>query len=231
MADEGHNIVDYIVGSLAIWQTITHLEVIIYDIRYCAMGGDFDRMPLRLRLNIDCTFVKSQHTVVTKKFLLRFKYDKSKVEKYQLALTMSFGNLWVTNSIGHLGADGLADRLQQCVGVATKSIFGNKPSGGSYRKKHCHKPWFDADCHIAKRELKLWLKANPDAHAAKHQESKFKNLLKKKRIFWEIARTQHMCMLAKADALSFWKKYQPKAPVMDKINAIMLLERFRGLVG
>jgi len=49
--------------------------------------------------------------VVTKKFLPRFNYDKSKVEKYQLALTTSLGNLWVVDSIRHLGADELAELL------------------------------------------------------------------------------------------------------------------------
>jgi hypothetical protein len=51
------------------------------------------------------------------------------------------------------------------------------------------------------------LKANPNSHATKHHESKFKNLLKRKRFFWEIAKAQHICALAKVDALSFWKKY------------------------
>jgi hypothetical protein len=50
--------------------------------------------------------------VVTKKFLPRFNYDKSKVEKYQLALAASLRNLWVVNSIGHLGVNELADQLQ-----------------------------------------------------------------------------------------------------------------------
>jgi len=40
-----------------------------------------------------------------------------------------------------------------------------------------------------------------------------------------------MCTLAKVDALSFWKKYRPRAPVVDKINAVTLLEGFRGLIG
>jgi hypothetical protein len=102
------------------------------------------------------------------------------------------------------------------VGVVTKSTFGNKPSGGSCKEKH---------------ELRLWLKTNPDSHTAKHQESKLKNLLKKKRIFWETLKAQHMCTLAKVDAFSFWKKYQAKAPVVDKISVITLLEGFRGLVG
>jgi hypothetical protein len=39
-----------------------------------------------------------------------------------------------------------------------------------------------------------------------------------------------MCVFAKGDALSFWKKYPPKAPVVDKINAAMLLEGFHGLI-
>jgi hypothetical protein len=78
----GRSIVDYIVGSLAVWQAITHLEVIINDTRYCAMGGDFDHRPLRLRLSIDCSFVEPQHMVVIKKFLPKFKYDKSKAEEY-----------------------------------------------------------------------------------------------------------------------------------------------------
>jgi hypothetical protein len=107
--------------------------------------------------------------VVTKKFFLpRFNYDKSKVEEYQLALIASLGNLWVADSIGHMRGDELADLLQQCVGVATKSTFGNKSLGGSCRKRHYHKPWFDIDCRRAKRELKLWLKANPDSHVVKH---------------------------------------------------------------
>jgi hypothetical protein len=117
------------------------------------------------------------------------------------------------------------------MGVATKFAFGNKPSGGSCRERHYHKPWFDIDCHTTKHELKLWLEANLDSHAAKHQESKFKNLLKRKIIFWETTRAQHMCVLAKVDALSFWKKYQPRALVVDKIVASTLLEGFYGLVG
>jgi hypothetical protein len=117
------------------------------------------------------------------------------------------------------------------VGAATEFTFGNKPLGGSYRKKHCHKPWFDIDYRTTKHELKLWLKANPNLHAAKHQESKLKNLLKWKRIFWEIARVQHMCALAKVDVLSFWKNYWPRALVVDKISADVLLEGFHGLVG
>jgi hypothetical protein len=40
-----------------------------------------------------------------------------------------------------------------------------------------------------------------------------------------------MCTLAKVDVLSFWKKYQPRAPVVDKISAVALLESFRGIVG
>jgi hypothetical protein len=40
-----------------------------------------------------------------------------------------------------------------------------------------------------------------------------------------------MCVLVKVDALSFWKKYWPKAPVVDKINAVTFLEGFRELVG
>jgi len=48
---------------------------------------------------------------------------------------------------------------------------------------------------------------------------------------WETVRTQHMCALAKVDTLSFWKKYQPKTPVVDKINVTWLLESFHRLVG
>ncbi len=68
-------------------------------------GGDSDHRPLRLRLSIDCSFVEPQHTIETKKFLPRFKYGKSKVEEYQLVIRMSFGNLWVVDSIRHLGVD------------------------------------------------------------------------------------------------------------------------------
>jgi hypothetical protein len=62
------------------------------------------------------------------------------------------------------------------------------------------------------------LKVNAYSHVAKHQESKLKKLLKKKKKIWETLRSQHMCVFAKVDALSFWKKYRPRAPVVDKIN-------------
>jgi len=40
-----------------------------------------------------------------------------------------------------------------------------------------------------------------------------------------------MCALAEVDAPLFWKKYRPRAPIMDKISAVMLLEGFHTLIG
>jgi hypothetical protein len=111
LANGGHNTIDYIVSSPTVWQVATHFEVIIDDTRYCAIGGNSDHRLLHLRLSINCNFVEPQHRVDPKKFLLRFKYDKSKVEEYKLALTTSLGNLWVVDLIGHLGVDGLVDLL------------------------------------------------------------------------------------------------------------------------
>jgi hypothetical protein len=155
LANGGCNTIDYIIDSPAAWQAATHLEVIINDTRYYMMGGDSDHRLLCLQLSIDCSFVEPQHMVVTKKFLPKFKYDKSKVEEYQLALTTSLGNPWVADSIGHLGVHKLADLLQQCVGAATESTFGNKPLRGNCKERHYHKLWFDVDCRTAKCELKL----------------------------------------------------------------------------
>jgi len=75
------------------------------------------------------------------------------------------------------------------------------------------------------------LKANPNSHATKHQKSKLKILFKKKIKIWKIAKAQHMCVLAKVDAFSFWKKYQPRAPIVDKITIAMFLKGFHKLVG
>jgi hypothetical protein len=75
------------------------------------MGEDFEYRPLRLRLSIDCSFVEPQHGYNNKKFLLRFKYDKSKAKEYQLALMASLKNMWVTDLIGHMGANMLITLL------------------------------------------------------------------------------------------------------------------------
>jgi hypothetical protein len=40
-----------------------------------------------------------------------------------------------------------------------------------------------------------------------------------------------MCMFTKVDVLLFWKKYQPRALVVNKISAVTLLEGFHRLVG
>jgi hypothetical protein len=82
LANGGCNIVDYIVGSLIVWQVTTHFEVIINDTCYCAVGGDSDHKPLCLWLNINCNFVEPQHTIEIIIFLPRFKYDKSKAKEY-----------------------------------------------------------------------------------------------------------------------------------------------------
>jgi len=111
LANGKHNIVDYIVGSLVVWQIVTHFEVVIDDTCYRVVGGDFNHKPLCLQLNIDCNFVEPQYIVETIFFLPRFKYDKSKVKKYQLALVASLGNMWVVDSIRHLGANMLTDLL------------------------------------------------------------------------------------------------------------------------
>jgi hypothetical protein len=158
LAIRGRITIDYIVSSPVVWQGATHFEVIINDTRYCAMRGDSDHKLLCLQLNIDYSFVKPQHTIETKKFLPRFprfKYDKLKAKEYQFAITTSLENLWVVDLIEHLGADGLTDLLKQRLVVAAEFTFGNKPSGGSCRERHCHKPWFDIDCRTMKCELKL----------------------------------------------------------------------------
>jgi hypothetical protein len=111
LANGGGNIVDYMVGSPVVWQATTNFKVIIDDTHYYMLGGNSDHRPLRLRLSIDYNFVEPQHMVVTKKFLPRFKYDKSKAKEYQLALIANVGNLWVFDLIGHLGADELTDLL------------------------------------------------------------------------------------------------------------------------
>jgi hypothetical protein len=53
LANGRHNTVNYIIGLAIIWQVITHIEVIINDTRYCAMGVDSHYMLLHLRLNIN----------------------------------------------------------------------------------------------------------------------------------------------------------------------------------
>jgi hypothetical protein len=40
-----------------------------------------------------------------------------------------------------------------------------------------------------------------------------------------------MCAFAKVDTLLFYKKYRPKAPVVDKISVATFLEGFHELVG
>jgi hypothetical protein len=72
LANGGHNNVDYIIGSLVVWQVATHFEVIIDDTRYYTIGGDSDHRLLCLLSNINCNFVEPQHTIETKKFLPRF---------------------------------------------------------------------------------------------------------------------------------------------------------------
>jgi hypothetical protein len=105
--------------------------------------------------------------VVTKNFLPRFKYDKSKAEEYQLALTANLGKLWVVESIRHLGRQVRLPIVIVC-GCCSRVYFWLQTFGKSCRDRHYHKPWLDTDCRITKRELKLWLKANSDSHAAKH---------------------------------------------------------------
>jgi hypothetical protein len=76
-----------------------------------------------------------------------------------------------------------------------------------------------------KHDLRLWLKANPDSHTANHQESKFKNLLKRKKNSGKLQEL-NICV-----RLSRWMHFRSgKSINVDKINVAMLLEGFCELV-
>jgi hypothetical protein len=84
LANVGHNNVNYIVGSLVVWQVVTYFEVTIDDTRYCTIGGGFNHRLLCLRLNIDCSFVEPQPTVETKKSCLGSNRIHQKVKSISL---------------------------------------------------------------------------------------------------------------------------------------------------
>jgi hypothetical protein len=84
LANGGHNTIDCIVGSLVVWQAVTHLEVIIDDTCYCAIGGDSDHRLLCLCLNIDCSFVKPQYMVVIKNYCLGSNMINQKLKSISL---------------------------------------------------------------------------------------------------------------------------------------------------
>jgi hypothetical protein len=84
LANGGHNIIDYIIGSPAIWLATTHFKVIIDDTCYCAVGGDFDHKPLHLWLSIDCSFVEPQHIVEINFFCLGSNMINQKLKSISL---------------------------------------------------------------------------------------------------------------------------------------------------
>jgi len=127
---------------------------------------------------------------------------------------MNFGNLWVVDLIGNLGVDELVDT---CVGVVVESIFGNKPLGGSYKKRHCHKPWFGVDCYITKHGFKLWLKVNHNSHATKHKENILKNLLKRKRFFWKLQELNICVHLPRWTCFHFGKSTNQRHPFWTRL--------------
>jgi len=83
---------------------------------------------------------------------------------------------------------------------------------------------------IAKRELRLWLKANPNSHAIKDQESKLKKLLKMIFFGGNYKSSTYVCACQGGCALIL-EKNRPRAPIVGKMNAAELLEGFRRLVG
>ncbi len=114
------------------------------------------------------------------------------------------------------------------MGVAAKSNFGNKPLRGSCRERHCHKPWFDVDRRTTKRELKLWLKANFDSHMVKHQESKLKNLLKRKRFFWELYELNICVRLPKWMHFHSGKNIDQRHPLWTRSVQLRFWKAFAG---
>ncbi len=117
------------------------------------------------------------------------------------------------------------------MGAVAKFTFNNKPSGRRCRKRHCHKPWFDVDYRIAKSELRLWLKANPHSHAAKHQKNKLKKFIKKEKNFLGNYKSSTYVYACEGGCALVLEKIPAKGLVVDKISVAMLLEGFHGLVG
>ncbi len=110
------------------------------------------------------------------------------------------------------------------MGATIESTFSSKPSRRSCRERHHHKPWFDADYRTTKRELKFWLKTNLDSHAAKHQESKLKNLLKMNFFLGNYKSSTYVCTF-------ILEKIPTKGTRCGQVTLVTFLEGLRELVG
>ncbi len=93
--------------------------------------------------------------------------------------------------------------------------------------KHSHKPWFDTECRHTKSQFAKLSHAHPDRQVKLKQ---MKQLYKRKKHAYDVLKAKQLCGLAKADFVTFWKRYRKRVEGVNGITSEALRDGFQQLL-
>ncbi len=93
--------------------------------------------------------------------------------------------------------------------------------------KHSHKPQFDTECHQTKSQFAKLSHAHPDRQVRLKQ---MKHLYKRKKHVYDVFKTKQLCDLAKANPVTFWKRYHKRTEDVNGITNKALKDGFQQLL-
>jgi DnaJ-class molecular chaperone len=106
-------------------------------------------------------------------------------------------------------------------------VFGNRQVALGKATKHSHKPWFDTECRHTKSQFAKLSHAHPDRQVKLKQ---MKQLYKRKKHAYDVLKAKQLCGLAKADFVTFWKRYRKRVEGVNGITSEALRDGFQQLL-
>ncbi len=128
-----------------------------------------------------------------------------------------------------MSAAALSELIHDNICMVANEVFGQKQPPSAHH--HYHKPWFDSECRVQKKQVRIFLKEHPDCELARHLQKKLKELLKHKKHTYEKLMGMQMCKLTKADPTGFWRKYRVRKEASHSIQREALRQGFATLLG
>jgi hypothetical protein len=180
LANQGHSTVDYLLACPNLLDAAHHLEILT-DSAFCGSPhSDSDHRPLVLQFAV---ITEPLATVMhaDQPHMICFKYNTALSNDYCTKLQDRISTINLNACIEDMSAAALSELIHDNICMVANEVFGQKQPPLAHH--HCHKPWFDSECRVQKKQVRIFLREHPDCELARHLQKNLKQLLKRKKTY------------------------------------------------
>ncbi len=171
LANQGHSTVDYILACPDLLDAAHHLEVLTDSALCGSPHSDSDHRPLVLQFAV----ITEPLAVVMhadQPHMIRFKYNPALSNDYCTKLQDRISTINLNACIEDMSVAALSELIHDNICMVANEVFGQKQPPSAHH--HCHKPWFDSECRVQKKQVRIFLREHPNCELARHLQKNLK---------------------------------------------------------